>query len=1422
MKKLYCLTIFMMVLSLMVNGQNRYLPFAKQLKSTDAVEQTILPEREVKELSDGTIEVTYYFKGAEVVDKEVLEDPYTFLHIKGFGQLGQVGAPALPMRNDHFALSKMDQASVELVDAKFMEYPNFMVHPALEPARDTQGAPEPEFEKDAAVYQKNAFFPSTNVSISMNQIMREVRIASVKICPVQFNPVTRTLRVYSKLVYRFHKGSKKTYTSLDQRAVDVLKADLINPDQLEHSASGGLKEVSADAKDYIIITHSSFDQAAKKLAAWKSSLGYKVDLVSQDTWTSAQVRTEIADRYREWNPKPKYYVIIGDVQFVPSMNFKALRGEDFVSDLYYSCMDGADDFTPDMARGRLSVASAAQANIVVDKIIKYEKDPVKDASFYQNGVNCAQFQDDERDGYATRRFCHTSEDIRNHVIDQGYDVQRIYYTDANVTPTHFNNGYFSNGEAIPQELLRANGFKWDGDVDDIVSSINSGKFYVFHRDHGYAGGYGWAHPEFLTSQMGRLHNGDKLPVVFSINCHTGEFSLKECFAEKFLRLKDAGAVAVFGASYYSLSGPNDGLSIGMVESIWPNPGILPSFGRGSAANNPPAQGFNNATTTLGDVLNLGLLRMNQTWAPSQNYLLYTYRLFHLFGDPSMRMWTQKPSILKATLPTDVSIGTSSININGVNKEDALVTLTVDGKLISKQRVSGGNATLRFSSIIEGRKAVVTVSKINCRPVYKSYTLQQTAPTTNFKMLETSPIMGNSAIIHFIADCEGEVTSYLWNFGSTTIQFMDDTDETSANPVVKYLEKGSYDVSLKATNDYGSNTHTISDAVQLVEGMPAASCTNTTKYLSREYEFGIYKVQIGSKYVLSESSYTEKGYKDHTDKGVFKITSKKVNIEVTVGTKYSENIAIFIDRDNNGIFSEAERVAIVGEVKGKQTLSFNVDNHFLGNQKLRMRVISDYYKNAITTACQDLSYGQSEDFIIEVSSNLPVVETIANPEVYDDNVVVGMRITASGGSSIIEQGVVVSESSAPTVDDTKFDAPKPYKMAARVILEGLESNTKYYARAYAINGSGINYGAEVTFTTKRQIKAAPKHHASKFIELEHGQTSATLSWGNSSYEIPDGYVIKWGTNSYSIASPINGQEDVTDTKLVTNDQMETTITGLTPNTNYYFKIYPFNNRGRDIRYYIGGSVPTTLVKTDDALTYGSLSGQGLSAIYKTVFNTIDNTSSRTVGYNDFLHLFTTVKANMTYKLEVGVNNIYVDEFWTYVWIDWDHDGSFETSERYTLGTVSGEKKIISKYIQVPYNATAGSCRMRIVYAWNNNTVKATGSLSYFNAEDYTININANDSYGINFRDNIQDNMDKSVTIEGIRIYPNPARTEVHIVLENAPEKRISADIIDMSGKTIHQVYLDRQDNLITLDLPSGIYFFKINMYGKETLHKLMIK
>ena len=604
-----------------------------------------------------------------------------------------------------------------------------MIHPALKPAIDTEGAPSPEFKKDETIYSKNEFFPKNVVEIVSVNLNRGTGLANTQIRPVQFNPVTGKIRVYTKIKYRLETtGGEGNFNYISKENtphyINMLKRSVINSDCIPDGLSlEEQKKNKSGAKNYIIITHSQYISQANELANWKRQLGYSVEVISKSSWTAADVKSEVHSRYSSWTPKPDYFVIIGDHDgpyAVPGeIHTDPNYGENFATDLYVACMDGGSDHFPDMAHGRISVSSTSEATIVIDKIINYEKNPISDASFYQNILNCAQWQDtDDNDGYADRRFCHTSEDIRDYLQDNyGYTSTRIYYREkgagtADVTNLHYNNGYYSDGQLLPAELRNVS-FNWSGGESEITTEFDEGKFMVFHRDHGYSGGSGWAHPYYTTTSMTSLNNGDKLPVVFSINCHTGEFQLSNCFAEKLLRMESKGAVGVVGAAYYSYSGYNDAISKGMIDAIWSDPGLYPDFGSAGTGGTYTI-GAGNDIYTMGDVVNQGLNAMVQNFGDNT----YSFELYHYFGDPAMKIWTANPhdNIITATHNTSIDCAGSSLPITGSTPE-ATATLVYNNELVAQTVLdASGNGTLSYTMSESASEAVLTVSKYN----YNSY------------------------------------------------------------------------------------------------------------------------------------------------------------------------------------------------------------------------------------------------------------------------------------------------------------------------------------------------------------------------------------------------------------------------------------------------------------------------------------------------------------------------------------------------------------------------------------------------------------------------------------------------------------------------------------------------------------------------------
>jgi len=778
------------VFSVSLHAQNSFLSFSKNGKLTTAEEIV----RNINDQNLEYLEIEYNFPGAIVSEKNANNETYQYLHIDGFSYLKEVGKPALPAHIDMIAIPYGASATVKILSVTSVEYDDYLIHPALKPALDTYGAPEPDFEIDQQFYNTDIIYPDQSVSISKIIKYRGNSMAQVRICPVQYNPLKRKIRVISNIKYRIEFSNSNSFFAPQKLSDNFMKVypnyvlnsnsirTEINKIKKNQSKSKG---VTGPSKNYIIITHSDFLTAADTLAQWKRQLGYSVEVISQNSWTTTEVKSAIHDRYDNWNPKPDYFLIIGDQLDVPG----EMMGS-HPTDLYYACMDGSSDYIPDMGHGRISPASSVQADMIAQKIINYEKNPVSNTAYYNQGTHCAYFQH-AGGGYAERRFAQTAEEIRDYMVDTiNYNVERIYVTDASTTPTNWNNGYYSAGEPLPPYLLKP-GFAWDGGYNEIINAIDNGTSYVLHRDHG--GVDLWGDPYFDKSHIDMLNNQDQLPIVFSINCLTGKYSENECFAEKFLRKEDGGCVGIFAHSEVSYSGYNDGLAFGLFDAIWADPGLIPNFTGSNGIPNPIVTPHNNIYT-MGDVANQGLIRMVETWGDNQ----YTFELFHYHGDPAMKIWTDVPVPITSVHGDSILCNNdTTFEIASSSCLDGMATLVVDDELIGQVQLVNGTGTIHFAPIT-GSYALLTISKHNYKPYVGLVPIYGGCIKAKFIADKYQTCLPDS--ITFTDISSGTVTSYLWDFGVDAVPA---TGNTAGPYTVHYTSWGPKVVSLTVSGPSGT-------------------------------------------------------------------------------------------------------------------------------------------------------------------------------------------------------------------------------------------------------------------------------------------------------------------------------------------------------------------------------------------------------------------------------------------------------------------------------------------------------------------------------------------------------------------------------------------------------------------------------------------
>ena len=581
---------------------------------------------------------------------EASKKKYNVIEIGKFNGDLKPGSPNLPTVRQFIYIpsGKVPHLSFELGIGVTLD--NYNIYPMPLPEPDVTNLPSPPFSEDKNVYKTDSFLPVEPVFLDKPADIRGHKVALLHICPFRFNPVQKKLIVYPNIKVRISfEGEARTIDKrFDSSSFNkFIKGFVVNPGILGKYAARKT-ETDVEGAEFLIISAPAFVDAANSLHNHKESIGIStvVKTTADTGTTNTAIKSYIQTAYNTWSPAPSFVLLLGDVEYIPT-NYQSIHdyhGNLTGTDLYYSTVSGSD-YTPDIFVGRIPVNSLTEAQLVVDKIIAYESSPPSQASFYSNITVAAYFQDyNDNNGYEDRRFLRTAEEMRDYLLTAGYSVERIYNRTLNgVNPTNYNQGTYANGESLPDELLISNGFTWSGDSGDISAAINEGTFLLFHRDHGMDrnDGYahtGWGDPYYDETHIAGLSNGSLLPVVLSMNCMTGWFDGEtdqvsaynyESFCEEFLKKSNGGAVSLFGATRVSYSGYNDFLTEGIIDSVWPD--FLTDVPNNSGSSNQ-----------LGPMLNHGKIAMDTLWGDPWGLRKLEYEIFHVIGDPTLQMWTQKP------------------------------------------------------------------------------------------------------------------------------------------------------------------------------------------------------------------------------------------------------------------------------------------------------------------------------------------------------------------------------------------------------------------------------------------------------------------------------------------------------------------------------------------------------------------------------------------------------------------------------------------------------------------------------------------------------------------------------------------------------------------------------------------------------------
>ena len=327
------------------------------------------------------------------------------------------------------------------------------------------------------------------------------------------------------------------------------------PGALVYHAPSTLEQQRAGA-DIVIITHPDFAASAGPLVALRESQGHQVTLVTTDQIFDAfnygehsplALRAYLQFAEGNWRTKPQDVLLLGGASFDPR-NYLGFGDLDFVPTRLIETAafkTASDDWLTDFKQtgfatiptGRIPARTAADANLVVSKIVNYEK-----------GLSAGSWQQ-----------------------------EALVIADQNVG-VNFTAEAAAAAADMPRSLnvtqILADGQDAAAVSQQILAGLNSGALIVNYTGHGSEEQWSFANL-FDDAAATNLTNGDRLPVYLVMDCLNGFFHdvYATSLSTSLLLAPNGGAVAVWASSGFTNSPPQTNMDQALLNILSANPSL---------------------------------------------------------------------------------------------------------------------------------------------------------------------------------------------------------------------------------------------------------------------------------------------------------------------------------------------------------------------------------------------------------------------------------------------------------------------------------------------------------------------------------------------------------------------------------------------------------------------------------------------------------------------------------------------------------------------------------------------------------------------------------------------------------------------------------------------------------------------------------
>ena len=596
-----------------------------------------------------SMKASFSFSGIEAHELQSKRGVFSTLTMPNTVIGGNEGEPQIPVVNQLIAIPWGATPIIRVMDYSTTDYPleEYGIHTLSPRQPDAWKDENPEnipFAYNEAAYQTQELRSEPMARVSVEGVMRGVRVGQMSIEPVSYDPVSNTIRVFNDIEVEV------SFDGADTRATEDMLVKTYSPyfteiyDQLFNSRA--LRDIYDEHPDLwtapvkmLVIANRMFENCIQDWVAWKTLKGIYVDVNYTDVigTTAEEIQSFIREKYAQ--DAPTFLMIMGDQAQVAASGIGSKTA--CVTDLLYSSVD--DDQFPDMFHSRFSAETVTEMTAMLNKGMEYEQYAMPDPSYLNNVLFVA-----------------------------GYDNTGWDLTVGRPTVWYATN-YYYNAE---HGFTNVNEFS-HGSFDNCYTYLNSGVGFANYTAHGTESS--WMNPEFTIDDVNNLTNEHKYFLAMGNCCKTGNWGFETpCFGEAMTRAENKGAYAYIG-SCPSTTWYND-YYFGVGATTHAD-GTMPTYEE-TTMGCYDAIWRNDTYHTVCAILYTGNLAGNA--ARALGYAvhcnpLYYWQAYHVLGDGSIMPYRVQPTANNVSHLDILPIGIDTYEVDAI--PGSYVAISKDGVLL---------------------------------------------------------------------------------------------------------------------------------------------------------------------------------------------------------------------------------------------------------------------------------------------------------------------------------------------------------------------------------------------------------------------------------------------------------------------------------------------------------------------------------------------------------------------------------------------------------------------------------------------------------------------------------------------------------------------------------------------------------------------